>query len=79
MASEEVGSGQTTADVKEEETQFPALRYDFLMQTHFFLLGNANNNLIAIDLFRSNFCYLWVHIVALDHMPQSTCYKHVQQ
>lgn len=45
MASEEVGSSQTAGDVKEEETQFPALRYNFLMQTHFFLLGNANNYL----------------------------------
>lgn len=45
MASEEVGGGQTAADVKEEETQFPALRQNFLMQTQlFFLLGDANNH-----------------------------------
>lgn len=34
---------------------------------------------IAMDLFKSNFCYLCVHVVALDHVPKSTCYKHVQQ
>lgn len=45
VASEEVGGGQTAADVKDEETQFPALRQNFLMQTHFFFeLGDANDH-----------------------------------
>lgn len=32
-----------------------------------------------MDLLISNLCYLWVHIVGPDHMPQSTCNEHVQQ
>lgn len=50
MASEEVGSGQTAADVKEEETQFPALRYNFLIQTHDFHQAMLIITYIAMDL-----------------------------